>query len=211
MSKMKIIGCDPSLSNFGIAFATLDLDTLTFTVDDLKVAQTEPEKDKKVRKQVRKNSEDLERARLLHRAAMEACQGEVFMAFVEVPVGSQSARAMASYGVCLGVLAAVAETLPMIQVTPTEVKLAGCGIKTATKEEMIEAMVAKYPNAPWPMKTVKGIYTPIASKCEHLADAIGAIEAGIASDEFRHTIAMFKSTPLFKHLAQGRRSIFAPE
>lgn len=201
MGTMKIVGLDPSLSNFGIAFATLDLDTMMFKVDDLKVAQTEPEKDKKVRKQVRKNSEDLERARMLYKAAMDACQGEVFMAFVEVPVGSQSARAMASYGICLGVLAAVAETLPMIQVTPTEVKLAGCGVKTATKEEMIEAMVAKHPNAPWPMKTVKGASTPIASKCEHLADAVAAIEAGLASDEFRQTIAMFKASPLFKHLA----------
>jgi len=201
-SKVKVVGLDPSLSNFGIAFATLDLDTMKFTVDDLTVAQTEPEKDKKVRKQVRKNSEDLERARLLHRAAMEAVQGEgVLMAFVEVPVGSQSARAMASYGVCLGVLAAVAETLPIIQVTPTEVKLAGCGIKTATKDEMIEAMVAKYPGAPWPMKTVKGVSTPISSKCEHLADAVAAIEAGIASDEFRQTIAVFKSSPIFKRFA----------
>lgn len=196
--KMKIVGMDPSLSNFGIAIATLDIDTLKFTVDDLYVVQTEPEKDKKVRKVVRKNSEDLERAKLLHKGAMDATEGEVMMAFVEVPVGSQSSRAMASYGVSLGVIAAVANKLPVVQVTPTEVKLAGCNIKTATKEEMIEAMVAKYPDAPWPMKVVKGIKTPIASKCEHLADALAAIEAGIATDEFRKTLAMFKSMPMFR-------------
>lgn len=200
MSKMKIVGMDPSLSNFGVAYATLDIDNLTFTVDRLEVVQTTPEKDKKVRKVVRKNSEDLERAKLLYRGCNEAVQN-AWMAFVEVPVGSQSARAMASYGVCIGVLAHVAETLPMIQVTPGQVKKAGAGVTTATKEEMIEAMMAKYPDAPWPMQTVKGVTSPIASKCEHLADAIAAIEAGLQSDEFRQTLALFKSLPGARQMA----------
>ncbi|WP_152881158.1 hypothetical protein [Duganella sp. FT27W] len=195
--KMKICGMDPSLQNFGIAFATLDLDTLTFVVDRFELAKTAPEKDKKVRKVVRKNSEDLERAKILHGAAMGAVKG-IWLAFVEVPVGSQSSRAMASYGVCIGVLAAVGQAVPMVQVTPTEVKLAGAGVKTATKEEMIEAMMAKYPNAPWPMQKKAGVMVPIASVCEHLADAVAAIEAGMATDEFRQTIAMYRSSPMFK-------------
>lgn len=198
---MKIVGMDPSLSNFGVVNATLDIQTLTFTVQDMHVVQTEPERDKKVRKKVRKNSEDLERARTLYKGAMEAIDG-AFMVFIEVPVGSQSARAMASYGMCLGVIAAVAETVPIIQVTPNDVKMAGCGIRTATKDEMIEAMVKKYPNAPWPMKTVKGVQTPIASKCEHLADALAAIEAGVSSDEFKQTIAVLRSTPMFKSITE---------
>lgn len=199
---MKIVGFDPSLSNFGIAKATLNLDTLTFTVDDLSVVQTDPEKDKKVRKVVRKNSEDLERAKLLHKGAMDATEGR-FIAFVEVPVGSQSSRAMASYGVCIGVLAAVGQAMPMVQVTPTEVKMAGCGVKTATKDEMIEAMIAKYPTAPWPVKVVKGVSTPIASKCEHMADAICAIEAGLKTEEFRQMLAVMKSMPTFRRMANA--------
>lgn len=198
--KMKILGLDPSMSNLGIAFATLDLDTMKFTVDDLQLVHTEAEKDKKARKVVRKNSEDLERAKLLHKGAMAATVDR-WIAFVEVPVGSQSSRAMASYGMCLGVLAAVANAMPIVQVTPTEVKVAGCGIKTATKDEMIEAMVAKYPDAPWPMKVVKGVKTPIASKCEHLADALAAIEAGLDTDDFRRTVAVYKSMPMFKQAA----------
>lgn len=199
MRKLKIIGLDPSLSNFGIAYATLDIDTLKFTVDDLRVVTTEPEKDKKVRKVVRKNSEDLERAKLLHKGAVAATEG-AWLAFAEVPVGSQSSRAMASYGVCIGILAAVNAVMPMIQVTPTEVKLAGAGVKTATKEEMIEAMIAKYPDAPWPMQTKKGVRVPIAGQCEHLADAVAAIEAGMATDEFRQTIGMYASLPMMKNI-----------
>lgn len=197
MSKMKIVGMDPSLSNWGIALATLDLNSMTITVDGLDVITTENEKDKKVKKVVRKNSEDLDRAKLLHVGSLAAC-GDRWMAFAEVPVGSQSSRSMTSYGMCLGVLAAVAATLPLIQVTPNEVKLIGTNCRTATKEEMIEAAMLKYPNAPWPTKMIKGVKTPIASKCEHMADAVFAIEAGIATDEFRQMIAMYKSTPLFK-------------
>ena len=195
--KLAIVGFDPSLSNWGIAKATLDLDTMLLSVDGLDVIQTDPEKDKKVRKVVRKNSEDLERAKLLHKGVKEAMEGH-WIAFVEVPVGSQSSRAMASYGVCIGVLAEVGNAMPMIQVTPTEVKVAGCGIKTATKDEMIEAMIGKYPDAPWAMKTVKGVKTPIASKCEHMADALAAIEAGMKTDEFKSTVAMMKALPAFK-------------
>lgn len=197
--KMKIVGMDPSLSNFGLAKCVLDLDTLKIEVEDLQVVKTEPEQDKKKRKVVRKNSEDMERAKLLYKGALAATEG-AYMAFVEVPVGSQSARAMASYGASIAVCAAVALALPMIQVTPTEVKVAGFGKKTATKEEMIEAMVAKYPNAPWPTQTIKGVTSVVASKAEHMADALAAIEAGIATDEFRQTMAVLRSSPLFKRM-----------
>ncbi|MDY7537540.1 hypothetical protein QN372_00095 [Undibacterium sp. RTI2.1] len=196
-TKLNIVGFDPSLSNWGVALGTLDIETMKVEITDLSVIQTDPEKDKKMRKVVRKNSEDLERSKILHNGVVEAMK-DTFIAFVEVPVGSQSSRAMASYGVCIGVLATIASAMPVIQVTPTEVKMAGCGIKTATKEEMIEAMMNKYPTAPWPTKVVKGIVTPIFSKCEHMADAVAAIEAGIATDEFQATIAMFKSMPMFK-------------
>jgi Holliday junction resolvasome RuvABC endonuclease subunit len=189
-----VIGLDPSLSNFGACLARLDIDTLAISVEALDVVTTTNEKDKAKKKVVRKNSEDLERAATLHDGVLALLTGRA-IAFVEVPVGSQSARAMVSYGVSLGILAAVQARVPLIQVTPTEVKLAGCGIKTATKEEMIEAMVDKYPIAPWPIKVVKGVRTPIASKCEHMADATAAIEAGIQTDEFRRLLNMYRSMP----------------
>jgi hypothetical protein len=186
---IKIVGLDPSLSNFGITHATLDIDTLEVTVDSFGLTKTTNEKSKAVKKVVRKNSEDLDRAQLLHEGLLEACKGRS-LAFVEMPVGSQSSRAMASYGICLGVLAAC--PIPMIQVTPTEVKVAGTGIKTATKEEMIEAAIEQFPNAPWPMKKVGGVQSPIASQCEHLADASFAIKAGLKTDQFLSIRSMFR-------------------
>jgi Holliday junction resolvasome RuvABC endonuclease subunit len=188
MHGIKIVGLDPSLSNFGIARATLDPETLAYTVDDLVLVKTENEKDKKVKKVVRKNSEDLERARKLYEGLIQACHGASF-AFAEVPVGSQSARAMASYGVCIGVLAAC--PIPLIQVTPTEVKLAGTGYKSGTKDEMIEWAMTKFPEANWLLTKRAGQMVPVAAN-EHLADAVGAIEAGLKTDQLKSVLSFMR-------------------
>lgn len=186
---IKIVGLDPSLSNFGIAQCTLDIDTLEFSVDNLILVETSPEKDKKVRKQVRKNSEDLDRAQALYGGMLLGCTGAK-LAIAEVPVGSQSSRAMASYGVCLGVLAAC--PIPLVQVTPNEVKIAATNCKTATKEEMIEWANEKYPYANW-LTHKRGGQTVLTAKNEHLADAIAAVEAGIRTDQFQQILAMMRN------------------
>lgn len=189
--KLKIVAFDPSLSNWGCAHALLDLENMTFVITELTMICTEPEKDKKLRKTVRKNSEDLDRTRILHRGIINHTK-DAWIAIAEMPVGSQSSRAMFSYGACIGILAAC--PIPLIQVTPSETKMAGAGTKTATKEEMIEWALSKYPDAPWPMKMVKGVSTPISSRCEHLADAVATLEAGIATDEFGQIVAIAKGS-----------------
>ncbi|UKL14804.1 RuvC-like resolvase [Stenotrophomonas phage C121] len=174
---IQVAGMDPSLSNWGIAIANLDLSTGQMTSDPfLDVIQTEPSKVKSVRK----NSDDLFRAQTLAEGMYEHVEFAKAV-FVEVPVGSQSARAMASYGVCVGLLGSLkARGVEIIEVTPAEVKIAMTGDKTASKTAMIEAAVKLYPKAPWP--THRGIIT--LSKCEHMADAIAAIHAGVNTPAF---------------------------
>lgn len=184
--KLNVVGVDPSLRNFGIATAVLDLDDMTFKITGMRLVESED--NAKKQKTVRKNSDDLRRAKLLHDGFMDACKDASF-AFIEVPVGSQSARAMASYGICVGVLASC--PIAMIQVTPVEVKLAGTGIKTATKDEMIEAAVAAHPYAKWLTRKLKG-EAILMNDNEHLADAVWAIQAGINTDQFKQAIAMYK-------------------
>lgn len=200
MTKVNVVGLDPSLSNFGIANVVLDLDTMTFDIKALTLLETQPEKDKKLKKQVRKNSEDLDRAQILHKGLIVGCK-DAWIAIAEVPVGSQSARAMASYGVCIGILAAC--PIPLIQVTPNEVKIAATGIRTATKEEMIEWAMAKYPNAPWRLQTQNGAKhrkgDPKGDN-EHLADAVAAIEAGIQTDQFQQIVAIMKGSMFREHM-----------
>ena len=179
-----VLGMDPSLNNWGLAYGTYDPVTGGLSVKTVQVIQPEFS----TGKQVRQNSKDLERATALFQGAVEACQNARAV-FVEVPVGSQSARAMASYGICAGVLGALrAQGVPFFEITPNEVKLATVGKKTASKQQIIERAVGLYPTANWPMKTKNGEQVPVASKAEHMADAIGAIEAGIQLPAFKQLL-----------------------
>lgn len=186
MAILKVIGFDPSLRHWGIAAGMLDTDTGKLTIKTVRVIQTSEPKGK----QVRQNSADLATAKQLMEGVAPFL-AEANLIFVEVPVGSQSARAMASYGVCVGVLGAIrANGTPFFEVTPTEVKKATVGSKTATKDEMISWAMKTHPEAPWPMKVVKGISTVVAGSAEHMADAAAAIHAGLASNEYKQLAAM---------------------
>lgn len=187
---MRIAGIDPSLNNFGLSKGTLVFEgsnPVDFQLEDLLLQESKADKTNK--KVVRKNSDDLERARKLHQA-MQAFIADVDLVMVEVPVGSQSARSMASYGICIGILSSVDK--PMIQVTPTEVKLAACGTKTASKAEMIDWATNQFPDANWLRHKSKGEMV-LGNKNEHLADSVAAIIAGVNTDTFKQMGAFFKA------------------
>ncbi len=179
--KIKVVGLDPSLSNWGICHATLDIDTLAIGVSHFQLIETVPEDSK----QTRKNSDDLRRAMALHAGMRDGVKGAV-AAFCEAPVGSQSARAMASYGICVGVLGAC--TVPLIEVTPFEVKLAAVNHKYAAKQEMIDWGLRTYPQAPWIRRAGKPTL-----KNEHLADATAAIHAGIKTAQFQAVLQVLRA------------------
>jgi hypothetical protein len=174
---------DPSMTSWGIAKGTL-LDNL-IQVNHVQVVNPVLP----TGKQVRQNSKDLVAATQLFKAAYEACR-DADAVFVEVPVGSQSARAMASYAMCVGVLGAMRSLgIKFFEVTPTEVKLAGPGIKDATKAQMIQWAMAAHPQANWPMHNGK----VSATKAEHCADAASAIHAGVQLDTFNQLLSLLKS------------------
>lgn len=181
--KIKVCGFDPSLTHWGIAQGQLDL--TTGFLEDLQLKLIEPDRIKS--KQVRQNSMDLHEAEQLADAALKAARTAKAV-FVEVPVGSQSARAMASYGVCVGILGALrAEGVSLIEVNPTEVKLGFTGSKNATKREMIDQAVAHYPDAAFPRKSGR-----VIDKAEHLADAIAVIHAGVNTPLFQNVLRLLQ-------------------
>ena len=182
MSRLIVLGCDPSLRNWGLALGSYDTVQRQLTISHLNSLHPVLSKGK----QVRQNSLDLESAAQLFKGTYPYTKGIQAM-FVEVPVGSQSARAMASYGICVGILGSLrASGTPFFEVTPTEVKLAGPGHKTATKEEMIEWAMTKHPEANWPMHQGK----VSAAKAEHQADAVGAIYAGMSCNAFQQMLPL---------------------
>ncbi len=185
MAKLiKILGFDPSFSNWGIALAAYDPVSKKLTIGKLDVIQPETSKGK----QVRQNSADLERAKHLRNPTIPLMKWADVVA-VEVPHGSQSSRASVSYGVCIGILASLYDfDKPLIQVTAGETRKVITGKAKATKEEAINWAMAKHPEAPWPMHGGK----VNASKAEHMADAIAAIYAAMDTDTFK-TMAMLAS------------------
>jgi len=189
--KLKFVGCDPSLRNWGLAVGTFDTATQQLTIDQLNLTCPDLSKGK----QVRQNSLDLEAAYQLYQGAITAAKG-AHAVFVEVPVGSQSARAMASYGICVGVLGALrANGIPFFEVTPTEVKLAGPGIKTATKHQMIGWAMDKHPEANWPTYKQSGKALVSEAKAEHQADAVAAIYAGMSCNSFKQMLPFMARNP----------------
>lgn len=187
MASLTIMGLDPSMNNFGMVVGELDL--TTGGLSNLKMMLSSPDKPKTA-KSVRQNSKDLNHAKQqyagLH-AFLNTHTPDVIC--VEIPVGSQSARAMASYGMCIGILASIDK--PLIQVTPTEVKLATGLSKTASKADMIQWATETYPEANWLTKKQKGDVTYTLAN-EHLADALAAIYAGVKTDQFKLMTAMRK-------------------
>ena len=192
MNKIRVCGFDPSMRNWGMAVADLDLKSGLLDVPTLSIIQPRDEKSK----QVRKNSKDLALAKQLFEGAYDIAK-TCKVVFVEVPVGSQSARAMASYGVCVGVLGSLTGLgITIIEVSPEENKKALTGIKHATKEAMISAAMAEYPTANWPRQERNGATFKkgdLKAEAEHVADAIGAIHAGCATPTFQTLLKLLRS------------------
>ena len=188
MKEIRVVGMDPSLRNWGVATGTLNLQSLDLTIEHLEVIQPI----KLEGKQTRKNSVDVDVARQHYERCMALAESAQ-AAFVEVPVGSKSARAMASYGICVGVLGGLRGAgVPFFEVTPTEVKTVAVGKKTATKDQMIQWAMKQHPEAPWPMQTKKGVTSVVAGTAEHMSDAVAAIYAGISTADFQRTISFLK-------------------
>ncbi|MNN85981.1 hypothetical protein D3C81_2033310 [compost metagenome] len=92
---------------------------------------------------------------------------------------------MLSYGACISLIASL--DIPVIQCTPAEVKKFATGDKMATKEEMIAWATQKFPQVNWLERGGKYL-----AKNEHLADATGAINAGLNTDDFKALIVMLR-------------------
>ncbi|EMG1587422.1 hypothetical protein V2Y85_004670, partial [Salmonella enterica] len=82
MSKtIRVVGVDPSMSNFGLAIGTLDLETDTLEIHGLTLVETKAGGNKKT---VRVNSDDLRRANEIWRTAKPIIE-QAHMVFCELP------------------------------------------------------------------------------------------------------------------------------
>lgn len=185
MAKIRIAGLDGSKTNFGVALMDLDMESMSLDVVSLLLFKTEKSKNK----QVRASSDNLRRAQEIAVPLQQALAG-CTAAFVEVPSGGQSYDAVLGFGIVIGLYASI--NIPVIEVSPSETKLAALGTRTASKEEMIEWATEKFPNASWRMRKLKGNMVPTKDN-EHLADAVAIVHAGIKVPSFKQTLAILNA------------------
>lgn len=154
---MKILGIDPSLSNWGYAIGLLNNG---LTIIDTGVIQTKPDKTKK-----RQNLKDLDRCKFIYQNLLFLVK-DIDVICVELPTGSQSARACVSYGACVALTATLSAKL--IVTTPNQTKRL-VGSPTASKDDVINWVKDRHPYLDLSIKT----------KAEHIADAICSIYTGL--------------------------------
>lgn len=185
---MRIVGIDPSLVNTGLvalegnpgAWLVSNLSLVTTKSANHTAAQTKALKKAKkvVAPVVRKNYDDLDRARELLEKILDFVKDADFIC-VEIPqIGGaeMQARSMWTSGVALGLIASLPPE-KVIALTPTEVK-AATGNKKASKEEMCDWAYSLYPNAAWPSRKLKGAMVRLMTN-HHIADALASVAAGL--------------------------------
>jgi Holliday junction resolvasome RuvABC endonuclease subunit len=183
--KIPVLGMDPSLRHWGLSEAELDLSDGVLTTPLGSIIEPRDLEGKNIRV----NMNDQWLAEQLAGPVLTACR-KARAIFVEVPVGSQSARAMASYGVCVGILGAVrALGIPYFQVSPNENKRVFTGNSNATKKQMITKLIKFYPEIILPQGKTKG---SVGDKAEHIADATASIHSGVNTPEFRTVLEILR-------------------
>lgn len=191
MNKIQVIGIDMALANMGLVRAMLDLDSLVIEPVELRLVSTHPDKSK----QVRKSSSELARARELGEALKHFCHG-ASLAFAEVPSGSQSASAARALGIAVGVLSSC--PIPIVEVSPMEVKRLFSSRRSVQKAEIIEWAVQHWPDASW-LRVKRRGKMELTKDNEHLADAVATISAGVLTEQFKLIKALHHATPLPRH------------
>lgn len=182
MGKIRFAALDGSFTHFGIAKMIYDTNTKLLAVEDLKLIKSEKSKNKTVRV----SSDRLARATFIRTEVCNYIQ-DCPVVFAEIPTGAQSASAAFAFGIVLGIYASL--PVPVIEVAPSETKMAAVGTKTASKQEMIEWATSKFPDAPWLLTKRQGIMVPINDN-EHLADAVAIAHAGVNTPVFKQMSSM---------------------
>ena len=154
----------PSLRNWGVAVTSYDLETDTLTLESVDVIKTKP----LTKSKLSKAEQDLQAAKTLLDGVLSYVK-TAELVVIELPIGSQSAAAMKSYGICIGITACLTHLgIPFIYKSPYDLKKVIGKIDT-TKEEIIRFVGDRHPNK----------LSKFKNSAEHQADAVLAIYAAL--------------------------------
>lgn len=187
--EITMMGLDPGLGSTGYAVASIDLTTRQISkVISVGLVETDRQK----LKQVRQTSDNLRRAR--HQVdTLKAIIDEhgVSMIAMEMCAAAQHIYPTFSSGVMIGVAASLGREI--IEVLPHEVKVAATGDKGATKARIVAWAVGLTGKRKvgWPTSSRANSFgvrlrdAYVSKSAEHPADALGAIQASLNTEQFK--------------------------
>lgn len=194
-SLITFLGVDPGLRRTGFAVARADVTTGSI-VKVIQVGTIETERQNL--RHVRKTSDDLRRAQI-QAAALRSliADHQVAVVAMEMSTTTPYTYPTFSFGVMIGISASFDR--PIIEVLPHEVKKATTGSVAGTKGEIIAWAIKKSGcrNVGWPTSTRQNQLRitlegkNVTRSAEHPADALGAIQAALMSNQFMLAAGLF--------------------
>lgn len=180
------------MRNWGMVIGVYDVETCKLTLESNALVTTSHCKDLPLPK----NLKDVAASQVLYKENKTYLLG-VDIIVAEIPIGSKSASAMISYGLCIGVLGSLAQNnIPLVRVTPQAVKRI-IGNAEASKHDVMQWVLENHPEIVPPTRTMKNGKTQvITTKFEHIADAVVAIHAALATTEFHNIVKNIRNVSM---------------
>lgn len=172
-----VMGTDIGFASFGVAIVELGSDEEH--VDLLEVIRTEKESKKR---NTLAADDNIRRAREIYRR-LSTLRREYDVKVVcgEAMSFPRHSGNAAKMSLAWGTVAALTEQygLPLVQASPQRLKMAVCGNKSASKQEVEDALIARYG------ERIRLIFDGPGGQREHAFDALGSIVAALESDVIR--------------------------
>lgn len=174
----RVIGVDPGFASIG--YAVVRIEPEFEVVEALGVIRTEKSDAKR---NVMASDDNLRRAREIYEAVRGILTPSPFAICAETMSFPRNSGAAAKVAMCWGVIASLSaeKGIPVVQASPQEIKKVLCGARGASKEEVQEAVLKRYPENVV-LRELTGI---IPSQREHAFDAVAAVVACLKSDVMR--------------------------
>lgn len=181
---IKYMSLDPSLTNTAVVYGELDTSTDTLYPKNYKLINTVKTK----LKTIRASSDLVRRCRTINEELQKLIdEYKPDVVFVETPSGSQNYSGAISYAVSCYLIGTI--NPPPIEVTPLEVKMASVGKGTASKKDVMNYCLKKFPDFPYELKKDGSM---VEAKMEHVCDSIASSVAGVKSKQYSQLKNFFK-------------------
>jgi Holliday junction resolvasome RuvABC endonuclease subunit len=189
-----MLGIDPGLSNTGYAVALVDPKARKI-VKTLELGTILTERE--TNKTIRRTSDDLRRARKIHRELREVVDRHaISLAACEMQSTTPYKRISLNFGVTLGVIASF--DFYLVEMLARDVKKAVTGDRDAPKEKIIRwaLELTRGDDVRWPTSarqnrmdlSYRARHVTLAA--EHQADALAVIHAALQSDQMQDLLAL---------------------